>query len=239
VQVKISTWSRIWEALKPPPAVPKNAVAISPQQRKRRRRIITLTLVSLAMIGVGSGVYLYISSAPKRAEVKLQEGMRRAAAGDFTAAVGLFNQALEIWPDLTPVYLQRALAYQGLNHQDLAKADLQQATIADPTQGAAHVALGSIYRQQGDSQRAMNEFGLAIKLSGDMDAYYQRGQIYESQGEHQKAIDDYDAAISLMRDAPYMYLARAASRDQLGDHDGAEEDRQRGEQLQHHIIQAR
>ena len=188
------------------------------------------------MVGVGWGAYVYVSSAPQRATVKLQEGMRLAAAGNLTSAADLFTRAIALSPDLTPAYLQRGLAYQGLNQPDLAKADLERAVIADPDLAAAHVALGSIYRQRGDSAHAVTEFNLAIKLSDDIDAYYQRGQVYESQGEHQKAIDDYDAAINVLHDAPYVYLARAAARDQLGDHDGAEQDRRRGEQLQHHII---
>ena len=81
----------------------------------------------------------------------------------------------------------------------------------------------------------MNEFSAAISLNGDLDAYYQRGQVYESLGEHQKAIADYDVAISQMRDAPYIYLARASAREHLGDKDGAAEDRKTSGQLQNRV----
>jgi tetratricopeptide (TPR) repeat protein len=135
--------------------------------------------------------------------------------------------------------LQRGLAHQNLHQQDLALADFQSAINADPDMGAAHNAIGSIFRQRGDNERALNEFSLAIKLDGDIDAYYQRGQVYETMGEHKKAIDDYDVAIGQMRDAPYVYLARALSKAALGDSAGAAEDRKRASQLEYHLAPVR
>jgi tetratricopeptide (TPR) repeat protein len=234
-RVKVSALGRAWDAIKPPPAVPKSAPAVSPAERKRRRRIIVLTLSTLVLGSGGWGAYLYISSAPQRAAVKVQEGMRLVAIGNFAAAVDQFTRALEISPGMTTAYLQRGLAHQSLNQPDLALADFTLAIDADPNMGAAHTGLGSLFRQRGDKERAINEFSMAIKLDGDLDAYYQRGQVYESMGEHQKAIDDYDIAINQMRDAPYVYLARAMAKANLGDTDGAEDDRRRGFMLQNHV----
>jgi tetratricopeptide (TPR) repeat protein len=51
--------------------------------------------------------------------------------------------------------------------------------------------------------------------------------MYESLGEHQKALEDYNQAIGGMPDAPYVYRARAMTRENLGDETGAKEDRQK------------
>ncbi len=153
--------------------------------------------------------------------------MKLVAVGNFAGAVDQFTRAIDIWPGMTTAFLQRGLAHLSMNQQDLALADFKLAIDADPNMGAAHTGLGSIFRQRGDKQRAIDEFGIAIRLDGDLDAYYQRGQVYETLGEHQKAIDDYDIAINQMRDAPYVYLARAMAKAGLGDNDGAEEDRRK------------
>jgi tetratricopeptide (TPR) repeat protein len=231
---RISLLHRMWNAVKPPPPLHENARALTPAQRRRRRLTWSVSASVVLIASGGWAVYLYITSAPQRASVMLQEGMRSAAAGNEADAVKRFTRAVEIWPSLTTAYFERGLAHQALNEQDLALADFVQVVKADPNMGAAHTALGTIYRQRGDMLHAENEFTLAINLKDDLDAYYQRGQVYELRGEHQKAISDFDVAISQMRDAPYVYLARAAARENLGDKDGAEEDRKTSLQLQNH-----
>jgi tetratricopeptide (TPR) repeat protein len=236
---KVSLLRRMWDAVKPPPAVYDASRALTPEQRRRRRWMIAIPVIVVVIGSGGWSLYLHISSAPQRATAMLQEGMRVAATGDDAAAVKLYTQAVETWPSLTNAYYQRGLARQILNEQDLALADFEKVVNANPNMGPAHTALGSLFRQRGDIQRALNEFGLAIQLTGDVDAYYQRGQVYESLGEHQKAIADYDSAISQIRDAPYVYAARALARENLGDKDGAEEDRQTSVELQVHIRSSR
>jgi tetratricopeptide (TPR) repeat protein len=231
---RISLLHRMWNAVKPPPPLHETARVLTPAQRRRRRLIWSLSTAVFLLASGGWALYRYITSAPQRASVMLQEGMRSAAAGNEADAVKRFTRAVEIWPSMTTAYFERGLAHQTLNEQDLALADFVKVVDADPNMGAAHTALGSIYRQRGDMQRAENEFTVAINLNGDLDAYYQRGQVYESRGEHQKAISDFDVAISQLRGAPYVYLARAAAREGMGDKDGAEEDRKTSVQLQNH-----
>jgi tetratricopeptide (TPR) repeat protein len=65
-----------------------------------------------------------------------------------------------------------------------------------------------------------------------VEANYQRGQMYESLGEHQKALQDYNLAIGGMPDAPYIYRARALTRENLGDGAGARDDRQKADSIE-------
>ena len=103
----------------------------------------------------------------------------------------------------------------------------------DPRLAAAHTAIGLVYRDQGDGNRAIAELTAAITIQPDEDAYYQRGQIYESLGQHEKAIADYNAAIGLLPNAPYVYRARATSELGLGDRDAARRDRSLALAIEH------
>jgi len=225
---------RLWEAIKPPPAVESQDQSLSPEERLRRRRLVLSTLAIVVVAAASWGIYEYIASAPMRAEKVYQDGMRLFGAGNFKGAEDRFTDAISIWPHLAAAYLQRGLARKNTNQVDAAIDDFQHALTEDANQAPAHTALGVIYRERGDVTQAMKELTAAINLSGDTDAFYQRGQIHESQGEHQLAIQDYDSAIHDQPDAPYVYRARAMSRDAIGDHDAAEEDRREAIRIERH-----
>jgi tetratricopeptide (TPR) repeat protein len=225
---------RLWNAIKPPPAVESQDQSVSPEVRLRRRRLVLGTVAVVVVGAAGWGTYQYIESAPMRADKVFQDGMRLFGAGDFKGAEDRFTSAINIWPRLAPAYLQRGLTRKNLNRVDAAVDDFQHALMEDANLAPAHTALGVTYRERGDLTRAMTELTAAITLNGDTDAFYQRGQIHESQGEHQLAIQDYDSAIHDQPDAPYVYRARAMSRDALGDHDSAEEDRREAIRIERH-----
>lgn len=192
---------------------------------------------SMLLLASGAwGGYAYISSAPQRAEVIFQQGMRAMASGKYPEAVKLFTKATGTWPQFADGYLERGLAHQNLLQFDAALKDFERAIQVDPNLAAAHTELGTIYRRRGDMARAINEFSSSIDSEENVDALYQRGQTYESMGQSQKALDDYNRAIAQMPDAPYVYRSRASVRDALGDHDDAEKDRQRAVALEHHVF---
>jgi tetratricopeptide (TPR) repeat protein len=227
-----SLWSKFWDAVKPPPPIHGAKQAMSPEKRRRLRWILAITFVVL--IGGGGaawGVHRHAVSVRERASTGLQEGMRSATAGNYAAAVDRFTDSITYGLGTATVYFQRGLAHQSLHQLDLAQADFEKAIQLSPSVGALHTALGSVFRQRGETQRAVDEFTVAINLDQDLNAYYQRGLVYESLGEHRKAIDDYNVAIRQKGDAPYGYLARALARENLGDKAGAAEDRQKGAEL--------
>jgi tetratricopeptide (TPR) repeat protein len=225
--------SRFWNAIKPPPAAPPRDQGPSKELRIRQRRLVTGTAAVFAVAGIGAwGVYLYIDSAPTRAAAVFQDGMGLMGSGDYRGAVARFTKAVDIWPRMASGYLQRGLAYRNLNQPDAATEDFEHAIREDSNLGLAHMALGLTYRDRGDLTRAMNEFTAAIALHPNADGFYQRGQVRERLGEHQLAIQDYDAAIHEQPDAPHFYLARALSRDAIGEHEQAEQDRRKAAQIE-------
>lgn len=221
-----------WAFLKPPPAIGLEKSERSPEERRRRKRLLIGTAAAILVGGGAWEVYSYIVSAPKRAEALLRDGMRLMASGKSKDAVGRFTKATDTWPPLAAGYLERGLAHRNLNEMDLAMQDFEHAIDVNPNLTEAYTALGSIYRQQGDLNRAVKEFTLAINLGSAVEANYQRGEVYESLGEHQKALEDYNQAIAGLPDAPYVYRARAVVRENLGDEDGAQDDRKRAESIE-------
>jgi tetratricopeptide (TPR) repeat protein len=255
-----SPLKRLWNAVKPPPPVPRKAPlhpapAVEPSgvkavlqslgpppaagtaaPQKRRQRVVILGAAGVILaIAAGWQIYAYISSAPARAQQAYEDGMRLAAKADFTGAQARFTRAVELQPTLAPAYLGRGLTRHSVNDLDGAVADLQRAMMIDPNMAQAHTELGLIYRDRGDLTHAVEEFSRAIQIGATPDAFYQRGELYESLGQHDKAIADYDQAILEQPDSPFVYRARAAVRDELGDHAGAQEDSARATEIEDRV----
>jgi tetratricopeptide (TPR) repeat protein len=232
---------RFWNAIKPPPAVPRRSFddqyrrpfggALKPPAAVRRILGVAGVLV---LAGAGAWeAYAYVSGAPKRAQAVLVDGLQLMASGKYPQAIESFTRATKIWPRLGTGYLERGLAHLSVQDTNAAIEDFKRAIEVDRSLTEAHTALGSIYRQRGEWNAALNEFTVAIGLGSTVDGNYQRGQLYESLGQHQSAVDDYNLAIAQLPDAPYVYRARALSRENMGDRAGAEEDRRTAFSIEH------
>jgi tetratricopeptide (TPR) repeat protein len=219
-----SLFTRFWNVLKPPPAVPKPD-ATSLAQRRRQRRLVRIAFGVILLAAAGAWIYNYIASAPQRADVVFQAGMKLMSPGTYAAAIAQFNKAIEIWPQSGEAYLERGVAHRYLGETEQALADFDKAIDVNPNLARAYSARGGIYRARGDVKRALEDFTKSISIQSNVDAYFERGQTYEALGQHQKAIDDYNSAIAELPEAPYVYRARSLARRNLGDTAGYEADR--------------
>jgi tetratricopeptide (TPR) repeat protein len=229
-----SALARFWNAIKPPPPVRVEGHGLPKEEKRRRRRLVFIATGTAVLIAAGGGVYQYVSSAPTRADKVFQDGMRLMGSGDYEGAVARFTAAIRIWPSMAAAYLERGLARKSMNQVDPAIEDFESAIGQDPNLEEAHAALGTIYRDRGDLTRAMDELDRAIQNGGSTDAFYQRGQVHESLGQHKQAIQDYDAAIHEQPDAPYVYRARATAREAMGDRAAAAADRRQAFYIERH-----
>jgi Tfp pilus assembly protein PilF len=225
-------FTRLWNAIKPPPPVLRPDTR-TPEQRRRQRKLVSLTLGVVLVSGAGYSAYSYITSAEERANRQFQEGMRLMAPKTYATAIADFDRAIRIRPQFAEAYLERGIARQSLGQTDSALADFNKALEVNPDLARAHTSRGVIYRSRGDKKSAIEEFTKAIQTEPIMDAFYERGETYESLGEHQKAIDDYDQAIALLRDAPYIYRARALAKRNLGDVGGYKADQDKADRAEH------
>ena len=221
-------FTRLWNAVKPPPPThrPLNSRQIA------RRKLIRAALVTIVAVAVGYGIYLYLPEAPQRADAEFKAGMKLMEPGNYGKAVARFDRSANLWPHVAEVYLERGIAHHNLNEIDLALADFDKAIEIDPNLAAPHSARGNIFRERGDIDRAMAEYTRSIEIEPTVEGYYQRGQMFESLGQHQKAIDDYDQAIALLRDSPEVYRARSLARRNLGDIAGYNQDRDKAKSVE-------
>ena len=193
-------------------------------------------LAALLVLAVaGYGVY-YMISAPQRALAALELGKREMGPSTYQEALGHFNRAIQIAPDLAEAYLNRGFAEKALGANDRAMLepaaiDFEKAIDLDPSLTPAHDELGQIYAARGDTRKALEHFSQSIKVKATPNGYYQRGQLFETLGEHEKALEDFNLAIAELADAPYVYFARAVAREKLGDEAGSKADRARAMEL--------
>jgi tetratricopeptide (TPR) repeat protein len=207
-----------------PPPEPKDPTAQRRRIKARRKRLVTIAASVVVLAGVGWAIGSYINGAGERAEDEFQAGMKFMQPGQYQNAIPRFTRAIQIH-ELAKAYLERGDAHRFLGETDLAIADFEKAIDLDSSLARAYSGLGSIYRDRHDMKRALEEYSKSIAISPNVDALFERGEMYESAGEHQKAIDDFTLAIEGMRDAPYMYRARALAKRNLGDIAGYEADR--------------
>jgi tetratricopeptide (TPR) repeat protein len=227
-----SVFGRFWNAVKPPPAV--RAPGAAPRKRllPKQKRLLAIACTVTVLALSGWAVYAYVASAPDRAEAEYQAGLPLMQPGRYPLAIRRFTHSLEIHAT-AKAYLERGVAHRLVNETDLAIADFEKAIDLDPGASRAYSSLGTIYRDRGDRERALENYGKSIAIAPNVDALFERGEMYEASGDHQKAIDDFTRAIESLRDAPYIYRARAMAKRNLGDEAGYEQDRDLAGSIEH------
>jgi tetratricopeptide (TPR) repeat protein len=218
---------RVWKAVKPPPPLPARR-----RLNRAQRRLIRVTSIAAALGASTWAVYAYIESAPDRATSRYREGMHLLGPGDFQGAITQFTKAIAIFPDYADAYLGRGKARQAAGQSAAALADFEKAIAMNPTLELAYISRGMIEHSQGNIAKALEDFTRSIHLRPTSDAYYQRGLTYQALGEPQRAVADYDSAVTYDPGAPYVYLARAKAKRDLGDLAGARKDQETAEGLE-------
>jgi len=107
------------------------------------------------------------------------------------------------------VHFYRANTFANLGRLSWAMLDYQLAIQKDPKFAEAYNNLGVGYSLLGDSDRALEQFNLAIETGKFAVAYYNRGSIFYRRGDFQQAIQDYSQAIDIEPQIPIFYQARA------------------------------
>ena len=209
------------------------------KHRRKQKKVAYFMLAAVLLLcAAGYGIY-YVISAPQRARAALELGKQKMGPATYKEALGHFNRAIEIAPDLAEAYLNRGFAEKALSAaeagdagmQERAAIDFEKALDLDSSLTPAHDELGQIYAARGDTSKALEHFSQSIKVKATPNGYYQRGQLYEKLGEHEKALEDFNLAIAELTDAPYVYFARAVVREKLGDAEGSKTDRARALEL--------
>lgn len=122
--------------------------------------------------------------------------------GQYDKAIADYDKALQVGltntADLTRLYYNRSIAYQGKGDNALALKDLNRALEYDPYYAEPFYNRAIVRTSQGDYRGALEDYNhlLALKPS-NVEALNNRGVVYKMLGEFPKAIEDFDRAIQL------------------------------------------
>ena len=155
-----------------------------------------------------------------------------AALDQTDAAVRDFSKVIQLQPTDTGAFVERASVHLGLHEYPAAIADCGEAIRLDPKLTHAYTLRGMAFRETGNLPKSLEDFNRAVELAPGLDTYFQRATTYQALGEHRKALADLDQVVSLLPTSPMGYLARAKSRDAIGDAAGARSDREASRQFE-------
>ena len=126
----------------------------------------------------------------------------------YDRALADANEALRLQPEEVSVLADRAMAFAGVGHLDLATADIQLASDLEPDEDQVEYARDFVssklvnagYEQQkrGQYAEALSVLNDAVDLNPSYNmAFYWRGQVHAQKGELQQAEADLTRAIEL------------------------------------------
>ncbi len=92
------------------------------------------------------------------------QGLVYNNAGDYHKAVGAFDKAIKLDPDLAIAYSNRAWAYIELGEYEQAIADCTRAIAVDPDLAIAYSNRGWAYIELGQYEQAITDYDRAIEL---------------------------------------------------------------------------
>ncbi len=117
---------------------------------------------------------------------------------DLEQAVAEYSRAIELDPDQTHYFVERAWAYHMLREFDLAISDWSRAIEMNPHEPHFWRARGASYLDLGDLEAALADHNRAIELgAGDAGFYVDRAWVYYNMGEMELAIADWEAALEM------------------------------------------
>ncbi|MCU1336270.1 MAG: Tetratricopeptide 2 repeat protein [Bryobacterales bacterium] len=165
-------------------------------------------------------------------EAYVLRGRARMALDGPDPGIEDFTTAIRLRPGSADGFIERASARLWQKDYKGVIADCSDAIRRDPKVAYAYTLRGTAFRELGNLPQALDDFNHAVELSQSLDTYFQRAATYELMGEHRMAISDLDQAIALSPSSPMVYLARAKSREAIGDLAGARSDREEGRLLE-------
>ena len=186
-----------------------------------------------------------IKLSPGQAFAHLQRGIAYHRVGEADKALEDYGEAIKLTPkDPTP-YVNRGIVYYTKKGQyEAAITDFSRALELNPKEVNALINRGITYRQRGETDRALADFGEAIRqgtrtsdllrlasqaergrdpeLARTADqvahAYYQRGMARIDKQDYEGALDDFNLSMRINPREPRAYLGRGAANLKKGDH---------------------
>ena len=143
---------------------------------------------------------------------KLEDGIKLNNAKNYTGAIKLYTEAIELSPNNYLAYLFRSSTYLTLKKYEQVIQDSNKVIELNPNAPKiylAHVCIGSAYSGLNQFDKALQAFNEALKLNPDEDfkaiIYSFRGAIYVILKNYAQALEDCNKLIQLNPNN-YIYL---------------------------------
>ncbi len=125
-------------------------------------------------------------------------GLKSISDRKYDEAIEKFTGAIRIYPENSPAYCNRGLAYLHKRKYDKAIRDFNRALKIDPELVEAYNNRGIAYYLMTKYGKATEDFDRAISLNRKfVKAYINRGLAYCDGKKYKKAIEDFNIAIKL------------------------------------------
>ena len=169
-----------------------------------------------------------VAAAPNDPERLFTLGLAQADQ-DLEGAIATLRQVLTLAPRHVLARYNLALVLKRADRLREAIDELQRAIAIEP-RAEAHYTLATIYRQQGDLDRAVTALRDAIAINGGyVDAYAALGSVLQAQRDASGAVAALKRAIALAPDQPAPRHALAQVLRQMGDSAGARKELEEAE----------
>lgn len=181
------------------------------------RLVVMAALLSLAInVTADSQSRSEPTPAPRSssaADVKalLAEGIALHDKADFDAAIGKYQQALDLDPENPAALYEMGFSQYSKHDLKAAQVTITRATNANGARRDAWVLLGSIYDDLGDSAKAIETYSLGIGKYPDFSLlYFNLGATYRRQTRLTLARTSLENAVSLepRHASSHFYLGR-------------------------------
>ncbi|MGK7918836.1 MAG: tetratricopeptide repeat protein [Trichodesmium sp.] len=115
--------------------------------------------------------------------------------GNYQNAIKDLNQAINLNPGQSQIYLTRGVAYSELGMRKLAIADFNQAIKINPENSQAYYYRGDEYLQLRDKEKSLQDLNKSIKIdANNPKAYFNRGVVYYLMKNPAKAKENWQQA---------------------------------------------
>ena len=160
------------------------------------RLVLAGVLLTFALSACAPSLPFFSSGDAAGLEELLAQGQEALQKGDLEAAMEIYNEGVDRYPDDSHVYHQRALVHAQLGDIASALRDMDRSIERDP-EDASHIFFrANIFLNIGNLQGALEDLTRLIELDpAFVEAYLARASIYYAQNRMDEALADMGTAI--------------------------------------------
>jgi tetratricopeptide (TPR) repeat protein len=139
-----------------------------------------------------------LDGIPRSAISRLLEGMAYFQLGEPATALGPFDEAIRLDPNLADAYTNRGASYNALGQYQRAIQDLDEAIKLNPRMALAYNNRGNSFGNLDQLQRSIEDYDEAIRLNPQFAlAYSNRALAYTYLGRDDDARSDIERGTEL------------------------------------------